>query len=95
MLDILEHLGAAQRPVSVSDIARATGFNVSTAFRQLQTLVARGYVEQEPGHRGYVLGPRFYQLASAYLKGRISPRSPGRTWRRCATPSARRSTSSS
>ena len=73
MLDILEHLGAAQRPVSVSDIARATGFNVSTAFRQLQTLVARGYVEQEPGHRSYVLGPRFYQLASAYLRARTWP----------------------
>ena len=69
VLDILEHLGAARRPVSVSDIARATGFNVSTAFRQVQTLVARGYVEQEPGHRSYVLGPRVYQLASAYLKG--------------------------
>jgi len=70
VLDILEHLGAAQRAVSVSDVARATGFNVSTAFRQLQTLVQRGYVEQEPGHRSYVLGPRFYQLASAYLKGK-------------------------
>ena len=69
MLDILEHLGAARRPVSVSDLARATGFNVSTAFRLLQTLVSRGYVEQQPGHRSYVLGPRVYQLASAYLKG--------------------------
>ena len=69
VLDILEHLGAAKRPVSVSDIARATGFNVSTAFRLAQTLVWRGYVEQEPGHRSYVLGPRVYQLASAYLKG--------------------------
>jgi DNA-binding IclR family transcriptional regulator len=69
VLDILEHLGQARRPVSVSDVARATGFNVSTAFRQLQTLVARGYVEQQEGHRGYVLGPRVYQLASAYLKG--------------------------
>jgi DNA-binding IclR family transcriptional regulator len=70
VLDILEHLGAAQRAISVSDIARSTGFNVSTAFRQLQTLVARGYVEQDLGHLTYVLGPRFYQLASVYLKGK-------------------------
>ena len=70
VLDILEHLGASQRAVSVSDIARATGFNVRTAFRQLQTLVARGYVEQDLGHLTYVLGPRFYQLASGYLKGK-------------------------
>lgn len=69
VLDILEHLGSARGPASVSDIARSTGFNVSTAFRQLQTLVHRGYVEQDAGHRGYVMGPRLYQLASAYLKG--------------------------
>jgi DNA-binding IclR family transcriptional regulator len=69
VLDILEHLGAARGPVSVSDVARATGLNVSTAFRQLQTLVSRGFVEQDGSHRGYVMGPRLYQLASAYLKG--------------------------
>ena len=65
VLDILEHLGAAKQPVSVSDIARAMHFNVSTAFRLVQTLVARGYVEQQPGHRSYLLGPRVYQLASS------------------------------
>lgn len=69
VLDILDHLGAARGPVSVSDVARATGLNVSTAFRQLQTLVSRGFVEQDASHRGYVMGPRLYQLASAYLKG--------------------------
>ena len=69
VLDILEHLGASRRPVSVSDLARATGFNVSTAFRLVQTLTARGYVEQEAGHRGYVLGPHFFHLGRAYLKG--------------------------
>ena len=47
VLDILEHLGSSQSAVSVSDLARATGLNVSTAFRLLQTLMARGYVEQE------------------------------------------------
>ena len=69
VLDILEHLGAAQRVVSVSDLARATGLNVSTAFRLLQTLMARGYVEQERSNRGYFLGPRFFQMGSAYLQG--------------------------
>ena len=69
VLDILEHVAAARQPVSVSDLARGTGFNVSTAFRLVQTLVARGYVEQQDGQRSYVLGTRIYQLASAYLKG--------------------------
>ena len=73
----------------MSDIARGTGFNVSTAFRQLQTLVARGYVEQDLGHLTYVLGPRFYQLASGYLKGKDLASMLGRTSRLCGTSSAR------
>ena len=31
--------------------------------------MARGYVEQQDGQRSYVLGPRIFQLASAYLQG--------------------------
>ena len=93
VLDILEHLGAGQRAVSGSDIARATGFNVSTAFRQLQTLVSRGYVEQDPGHLSYVLGPRFTSLRAPISRARTLPRSPGRTSRRCAMLSARPLTS--
>lgn len=69
VLDILEHVGASRQGVNVSDLARATGFTVSTAFRLVQTLVSRHYVEQDPASRNYVLGPRAYQLASAYLKG--------------------------
>jgi DNA-binding IclR family transcriptional regulator len=69
VLDILEHLGSAQPAVKVSELARATGLNVSTAFRLLQTLMRRGYVEQDRNSRGYVLGPRFFQIGSAYLQG--------------------------
>lgn len=69
VLDILEHLGAAKAPAGVSDIARATGFNVSTAYRLLQTLAERGYVEQRGSDRSYVLGPRVFQLGNAYLQG--------------------------
>lgn len=69
VLDILEHLGSSQRAVSVSELARATGLNVSTSFRLLQTLMGRGYVEQERDNRGYALGPRFFQMGSAYLQG--------------------------
>lgn len=69
VLDILEHLGSSKRVVSVSDLARETKINVSTAYRLLQTLMARGYVVQEQANRGYVIGPRFFQLGSAYLEG--------------------------
>lgn len=69
VLDIIEHLGASRRHVSVSDLARGTGMNVSTAYRLLQTLMGRGYVVQEASNRGYVLGPRLFQLGTAYLDG--------------------------
>ena len=69
VLDILEHLASAEPAVKVSELARATGQHVSTAFRLLQTLMARGYVEQDRSSRGYVLGPRFFHIGSAYLQG--------------------------
>src|ERR1700752_3351840 len=69
VLDILEHLGASKRAVSVSELARKTQINVSTAYRLLQTLMTRGYVAQEQANRGYVIGHRFFQLGSAYLEG--------------------------
>ena len=31
--------------------------------------MGRGYVEQERSNRGYLLGPRFFQMGSAYLQG--------------------------
>ena len=69
VLDILEYLSAARGATTVSNLARATRLNVSTAFRLLQTLMARGYVEQEQSNRSYQLGPRLFQMGSAYLHG--------------------------
>lgn len=70
MLDILEHLGHAGRPVGISDLARATSLHVSTAHRLLRTLSNRGYVEQRPETRRYALGPRVFELGNAYVGGR-------------------------
>ena len=58
-----------QSAIGLSDLSRATGLNVSTAFRLLQTLMVRGYVEQEKANRTYFLGPRIFQMGSAYLRG--------------------------
>jgi IclR family KDG regulon transcriptional repressor len=66
VLDILECLGAVRRPISVSEVARETGINVSTAHRLLQTLARRGYIEQRAETRNYALGPRLLELGSAY-----------------------------
>ena len=41
VLDILEYLAKARRPVGVSEVARAVNFHVSTAHRLLRTLASR------------------------------------------------------
>ncbi len=68
VLDILEYLAAARRPAGVSEIARAVGFHVSTGHRLVQTLVARGYVDQD-SDRAYVLGERLLALGYAAHAG--------------------------
>lgn len=45
-----------------------TGINVSTAHRLLQTLSRRHYIEQSPETRAYTLGPRLFELGSAYAR---------------------------
>ncbi|MEA2836012.1 MAG: IclR family transcriptional regulator, regulon repressor [Bradyrhizobium sp.] len=68
VLDILEHLGAIGRPATVSEVAMTTGINVSTAHRLLQTLARRHYIEQNQETRAYTLGPRLFELGSAYAR---------------------------
>ena len=68
VLDILENLGEVGRPVTVSEVAMMTGINVSTAHRLLQTLSRRNYLEQNPKTRAYTLGPRLFELGSAYAR---------------------------
>jgi IclR family transcriptional regulator, KDG regulon repressor len=71
VLDILEYLADAQRPVGASEVARAVSFHVSTAHRLLQTLVTRGYLEQHEALRHYVLGPRLLALSNAYRNNEV------------------------
>jgi IclR family KDG regulon transcriptional repressor len=68
VLDILDQLGSVGRPVSVSEVATLTGINVSTAHRLLQTLTRRHYIEQAEDTRAYTLGPRLFELGSAYAR---------------------------
>jgi DNA-binding IclR family transcriptional regulator len=68
VLDILDQLGTVGRPASASEIASLTGINVSTAHRLLQTLTRRQYIEQAEDTRAYTLGPRLFELGSAYAR---------------------------
>jgi len=69
VLDILEYLADAGRPVGASEVARAVGFHVSTTHRLLRTLASRGYVDQHAAQRNFVLGPQLHALGSAYAAG--------------------------
>jgi IclR family acetate operon transcriptional repressor len=69
VLDILEYLADAGRPVGASEVARAVGFHVSTTHRLLRTLAARGYVDQHSARRSFVLGPQLRALGTAYNGG--------------------------
>ena len=60
-LDVLECF-ATDGELGVSDIARRLGVAKSTAHRLLQTLVSRGFVEQDSSTGQYRLGIHLYEL---------------------------------
>jgi IclR family acetate operon transcriptional repressor len=68
--DILAAIQQAEgEGLGLKDICAATGFNMSTAHHLINTMVARGYLDQEPTSRRYNLGPMLLQLGAAALDG--------------------------
>lgn len=65
-LDVLECF-AVDGELGVSDIARRLGVAKSTAHRLLQTLVSRGFVEQDQTTGHYRLGIHLYELGQLAL----------------------------
>ncbi|GAA3243498.1 allantoin degradation transcriptional regulator AllR [Actinocorallia longicatena] len=59
--DLLEHLADAGGEMALSELTEASGLPMPTIYRLMQTLVAQGYVRQEPSKR-YALGPRLIRL---------------------------------
>ena len=43
---IMGYVGAAKEPVSVTDVARETGFSVDSCFRQMGTMEELGWVRK-------------------------------------------------
>jgi len=66
--DILAAIQQAESEgLGLKDISAATGFNMSTAHHLINTMVARGYLDQDPTSRRYNLGPMLLQLGAAAL----------------------------
>ena len=60
---LLEHLVAAEGPVSLADIANDVGLPKASLHRMLASLEAGGLVIRAPDHKNaYVIGPRLAQL---------------------------------
>lgn len=63
--DLLEALASRRSATGISELAGVVGLHVSTVHRLLATLVARGYVRQDPESSRYHLGSRIFALSSA------------------------------
>ena len=59
--DLLEYILSAGGEMGISEAAVESGLPLPTIHRLLQTLVARGYVRQQPSRR-YALGPRLIPI---------------------------------
>lgn len=59
--ELLEHLTDAGGELALSELTEKSGLPMPTVYRLMQTMVARGYVRQEPSRR-YSLGPRLIRL---------------------------------
>jgi len=64
---LLDLLGASEEGYTLSELARVLGMSKGSLHGLLRTLEAAGAVEPSE-ERGYVLGPRIYDLAQAYVR---------------------------
>jgi IclR family acetate operon transcriptional repressor len=68
-MEIIELLAAEPRGLSVAEIARQLGFNVSTTHHLVATLRRRGFLDQDPETRAYRLGYRLVSVVNEFVSG--------------------------
>jgi IclR family KDG regulon transcriptional repressor len=66
-LVILDAFAAAERPLTVAEVAIRAGVTRPTAHRLIQTLIAEGYLAQDPGDSRITAGYSVLQLAANLL----------------------------
>ena len=64
---VLEILGEAEAPMSLSEIARAMELSRSSTFRLVYTLRQMGFIKEGAQNNTYTLGARVLNLGFAYL----------------------------
>jgi len=66
-LQVMEAFDAGHRDLSLTEIVRMTGLEISGARRLLTTLVSAGYLQQDPRSRRYRLSAKVLAWSVAYL----------------------------
>ncbi len=67
IFEVLRFVSAADRPVSVTDVARSVALATTTAHRALATLEESHYVSRYQGTPRFVLGPMVQGLFEAFF----------------------------
>ncbi|NDW44019.1 IclR family transcriptional regulator [Ruegeria sp. PrR005] len=63
LIQLLEAISGAARPVGANELAQLTGLPSSTIYRNLTSLIDCGFLEEVDGGKRYVLGMRFVKIA--------------------------------
>jgi IclR family transcriptional regulator, KDG regulon repressor len=64
---ILEEVARHREGIGLADLSKRVGLHNSTAFHLAKTLVALGYIRQEPDSRRYRVGRPLFALAASAL----------------------------
>ncbi len=68
-LAILEEFSVREKELGVTEIAKRVGLNKSTCFNLINTLLQKGYLEQNPDNGKYRLSLKIFQLGKIYEAG--------------------------
>lgn len=66
--DIIELLAQATGPLPLAEIVKQSSISKTTAFRLLQTMCSRHYVERDEESR-YYIGPKLVEAVSMHING--------------------------
>ncbi len=77
VLDILDCFDFQNRELGLSQIARATNLNITTAKRLVSNLMDRGYLTKDPQSKQYQLGMRLFELGGVVFSSFSLPRAAG------------------
>ncbi len=70
-LSLLNHFSASRSEIGLTEFRNLSGQDKATVHRHLSELTANGFLEQNPGTKGYRLGPAILRLAA--VRERLFP----------------------